>query len=222
MSLFDVKITFTYFCWNWKILFSVDFDNVSLVSILAILSASAAGGLRIGLPLLIIGMVRLDQLWDNMPFLSSFPPQILVGILTSWSLFELLGSKKLIGFRIIQLIQLVFSPFVGGIMAIGVARLLEVQFTPLWLLGLIGSLLALVLKLVQVGWFFRLGRIPLSFIFFEDLLSAFLVLFALDAPKHGGLIAMLLLWIAVRSSTAWKYRNQRISKNLPLDTRRND
>ncbi len=192
-------------------MFSVDFDNVSFVSILAILSASAAGGLRIGLPLLIIGLIRLDQLWDNLPFLSSFPPQIIIGILTSWSLFELFGSKKLVGLRIIQIIQLVLSPFVGAIMAIGVARLLDVQITPLWLLGLIGSLLALVLKLVQVGWFFRLGRIPLTFIFIEDFLSAFLVIFALDAPKHGGLIAMLLLWIAVRSSTAWKYRNQGIS-----------
>jgi len=196
-------------------LFSVDFDNVSFVSILAILSASAAGGLRIGLPLLIIGLIRLDQLWDNIPFLSSFPPQIIIGILTSWSLFELFGSKKLVGLRIIQIIQLILSPFVGAIMAIGVARLLDVQITPLWLLGLIGSLLALVLKLVQVGWFFRMGKIPLTFIFIEDFLSAFLVIFALDAPKHGGLIAMLLLWIAVRSSTGWKYRNQAINRNPP-------
>jgi len=161
---------------DFKDLLPVDFDNVSFVSILAILSASAAGGLRIGLPLLIIGMVRLDQLWDNIPFLSSFPPQIIVGILTSWSLFELFGSKKLVGLRILQIIQLILSPFVGAIMAIGVARLLEVQITPLWLLGLIGSLFALVLKLVQVGWFFRLGKIPLTFIFIEDFLSAFLVI----------------------------------------------
>ncbi|WP_330203771.1 DUF4126 domain-containing protein [Cyanobacterium sp. Dongsha4] len=188
------------------------FDNLSLVQILAILSASAAGGLRIGLPLLIIGLIRIDQLWDNIPFLSSFPPQVIIGVLSSWSLFELLGSKKLIGLRIIQIIQLIFSPFVGGIMAVGVARLLEVQITPLWLLGLIGGLFALVLKLVQVGWFFRLGKIPIMFIFIEDFLSAILVVFALDAPKNGGLIAMLLLWIAIRSSTEWKYRKETISK----------
>lgn len=199
---------------DFKILFAVDFDNLSFVSILAILSASAAGGLRIGLPLLIIGMVRLDQLWNQIPFLSFFPPPIIVGILTSWSLFELFGTKKLLGLRILQIVQLIFSPFVGAIMAIGVARLLEVTITPMWLLGLIGSLLALVLKLVQVGWFFRLGRIPVTFILIEDFLSAFLVIFALDAPKHGGLIAMLLLWIAVRSSTAWKYRKKEVSSKI--------
>jgi len=190
----------------------VHFDNISLIQILAVLSASAAGGLRIGLPLLIIGLIRIDQLWHNIPFLSSFPPQVVIGILSSWSLFELLGNKKLIGLRIIQIIQLIFSPFVGGIMAVGVARLLEVQITPLWFLGLIGGLFAFVLKLVQVGWFFRLGKIPIIFIFIEDFLSAILVIFALDSPENGGLIAMLLLWIAIRSSTEWKYRRETISE----------
>lgn len=97
-------------------------------------------------------------------------------------------------------------------MAVGVARLLEVQITPLWFLGLIGGLFAFVLKLVQVGWFFRLGKIPIIFIFIEDFLSAILVIFALDAPENGGLIAMLLLWIAIRSSTEWKYRRETISE----------
>lgn len=181
-------------------------ENLLIVQILAILSASAAGGMRIGLPLLIIGIVRLDQLWSNIPFLSSLNPQLIVGILTSWSLFELFGTKKLIGLRIVQIVQLIFSPLVGGLMAIGVARLIEVKITPLWLLGLIGGLLALVLKLVQVGWFFRLGKIPITFIFLEDFLSVVLVIFALKAPENGGLIAMILLWIALRSSTQWKRR----------------
>jgi Domain of unknown function (DUF4126) len=181
-------------------------ENLSIVQVLGILSASAAGGMRIGLPLLIIGIVRLDQLWTNIPFLSSLNPQLIVGILTSWSLFELLGTKRLIGLRIVQIIQLVLSPLVGGLMAIGVARLIEVNVTPLWLLGLIGGLFALVLKLVLVGWFFRLGKIPVVFIFLEDLLSAVLVIFALKAPENGGLIAMILLWIALRSSNEWKRR----------------
>jgi hypothetical protein len=181
-------------------------ENLSIIQVLAVLSASAAGGMRIGLPLLIIGMVRLDLLWSNIPFLSSLNPQLIIGILTSWSLFELLGTKKLIGLRIVQIIQLIFSPLVGGLMAIGVARLIEIKITPLWLLGLIGGLLALVLKLVQVGWFFRLGKIPIAFIFLEDFLSAVLVIFALKAPENGGLIAMILLWIALRSSTEWKRR----------------
>ena len=129
-----------------------------------------------------------------------------MGILTSWSLFELFGSKKLIGLRILQIIQLILSPVVGALMAIGTAHLLEVVVTPIWLLAIIGAVFALVLKLVQVGWFFRLGKIPIGFILMEDFLSALLVIFALEAPKNGGLIAMLLLWIAIRSSTEWKYR----------------
>jgi len=164
--------------------------------------------MRIGLPLLIIGMVRLDQLWSNIPLLSSLNPQIIIGVLTSWSLFELLGTKKIIGLRIVQIIQLIFSPLVGGLMAVGVANVIGVKITPLWLLGLVGGLLALVLKLVQVGWFFRLGKIPIIFIFLEDFLSAILVIFALQSPENGGLIAMILLWIALRSSTEWKYRFQ--------------
>ena len=93
-------------------------------------------------------------------------------------------------------------------MAVGVANVIGVKITPLWLLGLVGGLLALVLKLVQVGWFFRLGKIPIIFIFLEDFLSAILVIFALQSPENGGLIAMILLWIALRSSTEWKYRFQ--------------
>lgn len=181
-------------------------EHLSIIQVLAILSASAAGGMRIGLPLLIIGLVRIDELWSNIPLLSSLNPQLIIGILTSWSLFELFGTKKLIGLRIVQIVQLIFSPLAGGLMAIGVSRLIEVEITPLWLLGLIGGLLALVLKLVQVGWFFRLGKIPMGFIFLEDFLSAVLVIFALNAPENGGLIAFILLWIALRSSTEWKRR----------------
>jgi len=193
----------------------VTIEHITLLQILAILSASAAGGLRIALPLLIIGIARLDQLWTNIPFLSHINPQIIVGVLTSWTLFELFGTKKLLGLRIVQIIQLIFSPFVGAFMAIGMAALIEVQITPLWLLGLTGGLLALVLKLVLVGWFFRWGKMPIILIFLEDLLSGILVIFALKAPENGGLIAMILLWLALRSSNEWKYRF-RIKNNLEI------
>jgi len=81
----------------------------------------------------------------------------------------------------------------------------------------VGGLLALVLKLVQVGWFFRLGRIPLVVIFIEDLLSALLIIFSLKAPKQGGLIALLLLWIALRSSTEWRRQYLRGRKGHNAD-----
>jgi hypothetical protein len=185
-----------------------------LIKILAILSAAAAGGMRIGLPLLIIGLAYSDRLWSDIPLLESIPPQVVLGVLTSWSLFELVGSKKFMGLRIIQLVQLLFSPLVGALMAIGVAKLTALENTPLWLIGVVGALLALVLKLVQVGWFFRLRGIPMIAIITEDILSVLLVILALNVPENGGLIAMLLLWIALRSSSAWRdwYREGRSSE----------
>lgn len=192
-----------------------------LIQILAILSAAAAGGMRIGLPLLVIGLVHLDKLWSDIPLLSSLQPQVVVAILTSWSLFELFATKNFMGLRIIQIIQLVFSPIAGALLAIGVAKLIETDLSPLWLIGISGGSLALILKFVQVGWFFRLKGIPMPFIIAEDLLSVFLVLFALKAPENGGLIAMLLLWIALRSSTQWRnwYQEKKIlSPSTPANT----
>lgn len=193
----------------------INLEDISIIEALAILSASAAGGLRVGLPLLIVVLVRLER--GDIPIVSSLHLQVIVGMLISWSLFELVGNKRLVGFRAIQIVQLLASPIVGGFLAVTVARLLAVSLSPMWLLGLVGGLLALVLKLVQVGWFFRLGRIPLVVIFIEDLLSALLIIFSLKAPKHGGLIALLLLWIALRSSTEWRQQYLRGRKGHNAD-----
>jgi hypothetical protein len=38
----------------------------------------------------------------------------------------------------------------------------------------------------------------------QDFLCVALVLFAFDAPGQGGLIALLLLWMAIRSSATWQ------------------
>ncbi|MGD2179993.1 DUF4126 domain-containing protein [Lusitaniella coriacea] len=177
------------------------------LGLLAALSASAAAGMRIALPLLIVGLLQSDSLWENVPLLSMIHPQVLLGILTSWSLFELFGSKKLLGLRILQMVQLGFSPIVGALMGITAAKITQSQFDlelgPLWLIGLIGGVFAFVLKFVQVGWFFRLQKLPLWAIFSEDILCIFLVFFAFQAPEQGGLIAMLLLWLSVRSSQEW-------------------
>ena len=50
----------------------------------------------------------------------------------------------------------------------------------------------------------------------EDLLSIALVFFAFEAPQEGGLIALFLLWIAIRSATAWRdwYKNSQQSKTV--------
>jgi hypothetical protein len=174
-----------------------------IVDLLAILSASAAVGMRIALPLLIIGLLHQD-LCTQVPILSAMNPQVLVAILTSWSLFELFASKQLLGQRVLQIIQLFFTPFVGGMIAIAVVKMANLQIQPLWLIAVLGALFALLLKLVQVGWFFQLRGIPPWAAFLEDVLCVFLIIFSFTAPINGGLIAMLLFWLAVRSSGKWR------------------
>lgn len=175
----------------------------TFLGVLAILSASAAAGMRVALPLLITGLLR-GQLWYQVLLLEKINPQVIVAILTSWSLFELFASKRLMGQRILQIVQLVFAPVVGVMLSVTVARLLQLALTPIWLLALIGGLFSLALRLVITGWFFRLRGIPPWVSLFEDFLCVGLVLFAFSAPEYGGLIAMLLLWIIIRSSTAWR------------------
>jgi hypothetical protein len=191
-----------------------------MVEILAVLSASAAGGMRIALPLLLIGLLRSDKLWSEIPFLSRIHPQVVVGVLVSWSLVELFASKNRLGQRVLQLVQLLFSPVVGAIMgiAIGQTAFADDNLTQawlIWIIAIVGGLLAFVIQLVQVGWFFRLRGLPLWLIFIEDILCIFLVIFALDAPRQGGIIALLLLWLAIRSSKEWYrgYKQQAKSRD---------
>ncbi len=173
-----------------------------MIEILAALSASAAGGMRIALPLLLIGLLRSD-LWSRVPLLSQINPQVVIGILVSWSLFELFASKKLLGQRLLQIFQLVCSPIVGAVLGMAVAKATQVPNWWIWIIGIVGGLLALVLQLVLAGWFYRLRGLPIWAIFIQDFLCVILVLFAFDAPKQGGLIALLLLWLAIRSSKEW-------------------
>jgi Domain of unknown function (DUF4126) len=174
-----------------------------MIELLAALSAAAAVGMgRIALPLLLIGILQQD-LWSRVPILSQIHPQVIVGVLTSWSMFELLASKKLIGQRVLQAIDLIFSPIVGAIVGVTVSRASDLPLLFIGLIALVGGLFAFVLQLVQVGWFFRLRGLPLWLVFAQDGLCIALVFFAFDAPRQGGLIALLLLWLAVRSSSDW-------------------
>lgn len=174
-----------------------------MIEILAALSASASAGMRIGLPLLVIGLLQSENLWSTIPLLSRIHPAVLLGILTSWSLFELFASKKLLGQRVMQVFQLILSPVVGAIMGITVARFAEAPTAFVWIVAIVGSLLAFVLQLVQIGWFYRLRGLPLWVVFIQDVLCVALVIFAFDAPQQGGLLALVLLWLAIRSSKQW-------------------
>lgn len=174
-----------------------------MTAVLAALAASAAGGMRIALPLLLIGLLQGTRLWSQVPLLSHLSPSVVLGVLVSWSLFELFASKKLLGQRVLQLVQLVCSPVVGAVLGMAIARATEIPDNLTALLGVVGGLLALVLQLVQTGWFFRLRGLPLWAIFAQDALCIFLVIFAFDAPTHGGIVALMLLWLAIRSSKTW-------------------
>lgn len=191
-----------------------------LIELLAVLSISAAAGIRIALPLLIVGFFRSNQNWSSVPILNHLPPQVIIGVLTSWSLFELLGSKKLLGQRVLQLIELSFSPLVGLMLAVTVVRVFNQGTGPLWLVGLIGGLFALMLHLVQVGWFFRLRGLPLWAILAEDFLCILLVWLAFTSPQKGGLIALSLLWFAVRSAVYWQQWAHGRSRSYKRNRRR--
>ncbi|HEY9641088.1 MAG TPA: DUF4126 domain-containing protein [Coleofasciculaceae cyanobacterium] len=183
-----------------------------MIEVLAVLSLSAAAGMRIALPLLLIGLLYSDNLWANVPVLSHLPPPLVLGVLVSWSLIELFFSKERLGQRVLQIVQLVFSPFVGAIAGITVARSTQLDGLTVPLLGALGGLVALVLQLVQVGWFYRLRAVPLWVTFAQDFLCVSLVLLAFDAPQQGGLIVLLLLWLTIRSSVEWQrwYRQQAV------------
>ena len=169
--------------------------------ILAVLAVSAAAGMRSVLPLLTIGCIAGSDLWSKIPILDHISPQILLGVLVSGSLIELLASKNRVGIRISQLIELVLSPLVGGLLGVAIARTTDLSDGIIPLLGIISGLLALVLQLVQVGWFYRLQGLPLWAIFTQDVLCVMLVIFAVNAPQQGGIIALLLLWLAIRSAS---------------------
>jgi Domain of unknown function (DUF4126) len=173
-----------------------------MIAILAVLSVSAAAGMRIALPLLVIGLTQSD-LWQQVPLLNLIQPQVVIAILTAWTILELFVSKQLWGQRLLQVVELVFSPLVGAVMAMAVARILQQPTPTIWILGVVGGLFALVLQLVKVGWFYRLKGLPTWAVLMEDVLCVLLVLFAFKAPNSGGLIALLLLWLAIRSSQSW-------------------
>ena len=190
-----------------------------IIGFLAVVSASVAAGMRVALPLLIILLLYGEQLVANLPLVGLLPVRVLVAILITWSLVELVASKQLLGQRVLQVIQLIFAPLAGIVLSITAAQILGVEFRPLWLLGIVGGLIAFVFKLILTGWFFRLRGLPLWWSFTEDILCVILVLFAFRMPQQGGVLATIILWLAVRSATEWKryYDEGRSPQKSKLD-----
>lgn len=188
-----------------------------ITELLAVLSVSAAAGFRLALPLLLIGFMS-GELWATVPILSQFPPMLVVAALVSWTIVELVFSKQRFVQRMVQSVEMFLSPLVGTIAGIAVARTFSLDMWLTALLGVLGGLIALVIHLVQVGWLYRLKNPSVWIVFAEDFLCVCLVLFAFDAPEQGGLIALLLLWLALRTSQLW--RQWYLQQALPSDRRR--
>ncbi|MBX2864194.1 MAG: DUF4126 domain-containing protein [Leptolyngbyaceae cyanobacterium MAG.088] len=178
--------------------------------LLAVLSISAATGLRLALPLLLIGLLSGDQLWSTVPILANIPQVLVVTVLMIWSLLELTISKDRVNRRFLQSAELFMSPFVGTIAGLAIARIVNVDDSlMLVLLAATGGVLAFVIQMVQVGWLYRFHSPPMWVIFLEDALCICLAFFAFDAPEQGGLIALFLLWLAIRSSIIWRQWQQK-------------
>jgi hypothetical protein len=196
------------------VVFRLDLLAMILPEVLAVLSISAATGLRLALTLLLIGLMSGEELWSNVPLLSSIPPTVVVGVLVSWSVAELVLSKDRFSQRLFQIIELVLSPFAGAIAGISVARTVGLSGWIFFFLGTVSALLATVIQLVQLGWYYRLKHPPLWLFFALDGLCIFLVILAFDSPQQGGVLALILLWAVIRTSTAWRHwKHQRLPSN---------
>lgn len=152
-----------------------------------------------------IGLLSGERLWGNVPLLSRVHPSLVIMLLVSWSLVELVLSKDRTSQRLIQMVELLLSPGVGAIAGIAIARTVALEGWLYWLVGLISALLALVIQLMQVGWFYRPQRPPLWVFFVLDALCIFLAIWAFDSPQQGGIIALLLLWLVIRTSNIWRH-----------------
>lgn len=178
--------------------------TVIITEILAILSIAAATGLRVALPLLVIGLMSGEQLWSNVPLLSRLPPALCIGLLVSWSTAELMLSKDSYNQRVFQIAELILSPGVAALAAIAVARTLGLAPWVSVIGAVVSALLALAIQLLQVGWFYRPKRPPGWLFFVIDGLCVMLAFLTFDAPRQGGVIALLLLWLVIRTSYVWK------------------
>lgn len=168
--------------------------DTAIVEILAALSTAAAAGIRISLPLLVFGLLQWENFWYNVPILSNIYPPVVLGILISCCSIELIASKSLLGQRLLQIVYLPFCPIIGALLAIAPAPDLSKI-----LIGLVGGFVALLLQLIQAGWFYRWNRFPLWLSFVQDSLCILLVYLALKAPQLGGVVALILIGLAVNS-----------------------
>ncbi|MBU6228089.1 MAG: DUF4126 family protein [Cyanobacteria bacterium REEB459] len=175
-----------------------------MIEILAVLAIGAAIGLRVGLPLLLVGLISGDRLWTNLPLLAKLPPTLVLGTLVSGTIAELILSKDRYGQRLLYPVELILSFGAGVVAGVGMGRTLDLPTELHRIAGLISGLIALVIQLSQVGWFYRPQPLPVWLFFMLDGLCISLVVCGFYAPQLGGVIALLLLWLVLRTAYRWR------------------
>ncbi|MFM7528596.1 MAG: DUF4126 domain-containing protein [Nodosilinea sp.] len=175
-----------------------------MTELLAVLAMSAALGLRVALPLLVLGLMSGDRLWSQVPILASLPPTLVMGGLVSGTLLEFILYKQGFSRPLLHSTELLLSPIVGLMAGIALVRPLAIAGWLQGVIALIGGLVALVIQLVQIGWFYRPQRPPLWGMFLVDALCLLLALSAFTVPRVGGLLSLVLLWLVIRTAEGWR------------------
>lgn len=177
-----------------------------MVAFLGILAAASAAGFRLALPLLVVLLLSDPSRWQDLPVVGAWPPVWVLTGLVIGTILELVIARHPWGQRLLLPLQVLLSPVVGALLGVTLADLAAMPQVASRFMVLSGAGLALILQLVQVGWFYRRGRLPRWVVFGQDSLCALLAVFALKAPHQGGLMALFLLWLAVRISRDWQTR----------------
>ncbi len=170
-----------------------------LISLFASLCAASAGGIRVGLPLLLIVFISGAQTESGLgQFLAQ--PLMLV-ILFAWTLIEVVASKTALGQRVVRLVQFGLTPIVAGLLA---AAFWSGDFWPGVGVVLLGALIASVFQLVQSGFLFRTGPLPTWASFLQDGVCGLLLVFAYYAPELGAGVILSLLLLALGQAQSWR------------------
>jgi hypothetical protein len=169
-----------------------------LISLFASLCAASAGGIRLGLPLLLIVFINGAPTESGLGQFLAQP--FMLGILFAWTLIEVVASKTALGQRVVRLVQFGLTPIVAGLLA---AAFWSGDFWPGVGIVLLGALIASVFQLVQSGFLFRTGPLPLWASFLQDAVCGLLLVLACYGPGLGAGVILSLLLLALRQARRW-------------------
>ena len=170
-----------------------------LISLFASLCAASVGGIRLGLPLLLIVFISGAQTESGLGQFLAQP--FVLSILFAWSLIEVVASKTALGQRVVRLVQFGLTPIVAGLLA---AAFWSGDFWPGVGVVLLGALIASIFQLVQSAFLFRTGPLPTWASFLQDGVCGLLLVLACYAPELGAGVMLSLLLLALRQAQSWR------------------